>query len=84
MSYSSSEARRFDNIAVSAGPSPLGAWLIAAWRGLIARGIVAPPISTCEREAAEVRALADRFRKTDPGFAADLMCAANRHEAETD
>lgn len=32
-------------------------------------------------EAAEVRELARQFIKTDPGFAADLYAAADRHEA---
>ena len=31
-------------------------------------------------EANELRAFADQYRKTDPGFAADLMAAADRHE----
>ena len=39
-----------------------------------------------ERSRAEdverVRALAGRYAKTDPGFAADLYAAAARHEAE--
>lgn len=33
-------------------------------------------------EAARVRALARHHAATDPGFAADLMAAADRHEAE--
>ena len=33
-------------------------------------------------EAAQVRALARRHAGTDPGFAADLMAAADRHEAQ--
>jgi hypothetical protein len=33
-------------------------------------------------EAARVRALARRHAATDPGFAADLMAAADRHEAQ--
>ncbi|HSC01609.1 MAG TPA: hypothetical protein VLE45_16945 [Burkholderiaceae bacterium] len=32
-------------------------------------------------EAALVRAMAHRHMNTDPGFAADLMAAADRHEA---
>ena len=32
------------------------------------------------REAAEVRAMAYQYLKTDPGFAGDLFAAANRHE----
>ena len=31
-------------------------------------------------EANELRAYADQYRRTDPGFAADLMAAADRHE----
>ena len=31
-------------------------------------------------EAQNVRALADSYSKTDPGFAADLYAAAARHE----
>jgi hypothetical protein len=33
-------------------------------------------------DAARVRALARRHASTDPGFAADLMAAADRHEAQ--
>jgi hypothetical protein len=33
-------------------------------------------------DAAQVRALARRHAGTDPGFAADLMAAADRHEAQ--
>jgi hypothetical protein len=32
------------------------------------------------REAAEVRALADGYHRIDPRFAAELYCAADRHE----
>ena len=32
------------------------------------------------RDAADVRALAYRHMKSDPGFAADLFAAADRHE----
>jgi hypothetical protein len=31
-------------------------------------------------EAAGVRALANRYRHSDPGFASDLYAAADRHE----
>jgi hypothetical protein len=31
-------------------------------------------------DAASVRALADRYRRSDPGFASDLYAAADRHE----
>jgi hypothetical protein len=33
-------------------------------------------------EAARVRDMARRFAAVDPGFAADLMAAADRHEAQ--
>ena len=33
-------------------------------------------------DAAQVRALARRHAAIDPGFAADLMAAADRHEAQ--
>lgn len=36
------------------------------------------------RELAEVRALADRYRRSDPGFASDLYAAAARHESTLD
>ena len=35
-------------------------------------------------EAAYVRAMARRHAATDPGFAADLMAAADRHETQHD
>lgn len=35
-------------------------------------------------EAAAVRALAYRHRRTDPGFAADLYAAADRHERDSE
>lgn len=43
----------------------------------------AAPISTRRdrvAEAAEVRAMAQGYRNSDPGFAADLFAAADRHE----
>lgn len=38
------------------------------------------PVSPHVREAAAVRAMADRYRDIDRGFAADLYGAADRHE----
>ncbi len=35
---------------------------------------------TAAIEAAQVRAMARRLAATDPGFAADMMAAADRHE----
>lgn len=40
----------------------------------------AAPISSRAREAAEVREMANGVQATDPGFAADLYAAADRHE----
>jgi hypothetical protein len=37
------------------------------------------PRSTAD-ELADVRALADSYRQSDPGIASDLYAAANRHE----
>jgi hypothetical protein len=35
-------------------------------------------------DAAAVRALADSYRQSDPGFASDLYAAAERHERDAD
>lgn len=40
----------------------------------------ATPEETSAREVQAVRAMADSFRDTDPGFASDLYAAACRHE----
>jgi hypothetical protein len=39
-----------------------------------------PAALQARREAAAVRAMADTYRATDPGFASDLYAAASRHE----
>jgi hypothetical protein len=39
------------------------------------------PAEAASREAERVRAMARHHLATDPGFAADLMAAADRHEA---
>lgn len=80
MNYS--HTARLDNIALHAGPSPLGAWLGAALRSLVHRGKPKPAAGDREREAAEVRAWAMTLQRTDPRFAADLFAAADRHEAQ--
>ena len=49
--------------------------LLARW----SRGL--SPAEEAAREAAMVRALARHHMNTDPGLAADLMAAADRHEA---
>jgi hypothetical protein len=73
----------------SLGPaeaSPLQALLSSAARLLrfTAKAPVKPAPRDVVREAAEVRALAHSYRKTDPGFAADLYAAADRHELAGD
>jgi hypothetical protein len=39
-----------------------------------------PAPRSMAEELADVRALADSYRKSDPGFASDLYAAADRHE----
>lgn len=41
-----------------------------------------PSATAAARAAARVRELANRVQASDPGFAADLRCAADRHEAQ--
>ena len=76
-------------------PTPRGAiWAargaVAAWRliaGVFAalRDVKHPARAAMQaaRDAAHVRALARLHAQTDPGFASDLMAAADRHEATT-
>lgn len=58
---------------------------VAAWTGL--RGLFSArrrersPELDAAIEAARIRAMARRHAATDPGFAADLQAAADRHEA---
>ncbi len=80
MNYSTTATGYFDNIAASAGPSPLGTWLVNALRRLMSRSAAAPAPSNREREAAEVRAFAQSIRGKDPRQADDLFAAADRHE----
>ncbi len=49
-----------------------------AWRAITAKTEPAP--RSAAEELAAVRALADSYRRTDPGFASDLYAAADRHE----
>jgi hypothetical protein len=54
---------------------------------LLARLFMSPPRPTVRShaaEAAEVRAMARTWEKTDPGFASDLYAAAARHEGLPD
>ena len=80
--------------------SPSIAWAVAApaWTLLWARlrqaaSRLAPrPALTAEeaaarevvRQANAVRELADRYRRSDPGFASDLYAAAERYERSFD
>jgi hypothetical protein len=58
----------------------------AAWAGLSrwlgAQRRAGAAADTPAIEAARVREMARRFAAVDPGFAADLMAAADRHEAQ--
>lgn len=61
------------------------AWLALGeeFKKLKQRWFARPPKSADDyaREAAELREMAYRYLKTDPGFAGDLFAAANRHES---
>lgn len=50
--------------------------LVHGWRHRLQ-----PARSSLAEDCAAVRALADTYRRTDPGFAADLEAAALRSEA---
>jgi hypothetical protein len=49
-----------------------------AWRTATTRAEATP--RGMAEELASVRALADSYRRSDPGFASDLYAAADRHE----
>jgi hypothetical protein len=51
-----------------------------AWRTLTTKAQTAP--RNMADELASVRALADSYRRSDPGFASDLYAAADRHERD--
>ena len=54
---------------------------IVLWRALADLGRSAKPRGKSPaQEAQDVRELAWSYRETDPGFAADLAAAADRHE----
>ena len=80
MNHSTTASGYFDNIAASAGPSPLGTWLITALRRLMSPSAVTSGPSRREREAAELRVYAASIRATDPRQADDLFAVADRHE----
>ena len=52
----------------------------ALWRFLSRRPRVPTAAEMAAHEASMLRALARHHMATDPGFAADLMAAADRHE----
>lgn len=73
--------------------APGGRWLwhgIGSWaqtlRSTLKVLAAIPPVGTqgahdeAALEAADVRTLAQHYRRSDPGFASDLMAAADRHE----
>jgi hypothetical protein len=63
--------------SVWAASAALSAWgLLLRLFGQPARAKATSPLA----EAAAVRALAREFMTSDPGFAADLFAAADRHE----
>ncbi len=53
---------------------------VALWAAGTQRPVFVPRVLTAAEEAAELREFAALHMKTDPGFAADLFAAADRHE----
>jgi hypothetical protein len=77
------------NSATLTGPAiaghPASVWqrlcsLVAQMR----RGTPTSAEAAAARDAEAVRALADRYRRSDPGFASDLYAAAARYESSLD
>lgn len=64
-------------LAPSATHFMLNQWR-QAWRTVMTKTQAAP--RSLGEELASVRALADSYRNSDPGFASDLYAAADRHE----
>lgn len=69
-------------------PEPRGAAWAARAATALWQWLAGPPRATSAAEvavhqAAAVRALAQRHQTNDPGFAADLLAAADRHEVST-
>jgi hypothetical protein len=64
------------------GSGLAAAWIVAAEQNLkrLRALLSSSAPDDAVRDAAGVRALAYRHLKTDPGFAADLFAAADRHE----
>jgi hypothetical protein len=68
---------------------PMPAWrgllqAIASRLGLRAASAHDAAAAKTARELAAVRALADRYHRSDPGFASDLYAAAARYESSLD
>jgi hypothetical protein len=82
ITYSMTATGRVADLSASSGPSPLGAWLGMALQRLRARLASSRTLHDRVRELAEVRALADSVRESDPGFADDLFAAADRYEVQ--
>jgi hypothetical protein len=61
----------------------VAAGLFTRLLGWAARPVTAQKPSRAA-EAADVREMAYRVLRTDPGFAADLFAAADRHEGQDD
>ncbi len=80
MNISTTATAPHADIAVPAGPSALGIWLRSALKRALTPAHKAPAVRDLAFEAAKVRAFAMTVRDTDPGFAADLFAAADRHE----
>lgn len=60
---------------------PRGArWAAGLFQAVVRAFGAAPKALTRAQEAAEVREMARQMQATDPGFAADLYAAADRHE----
>ena len=71
-----------DTTATISALAPGVAILNTMLQGLRRRAHPAP--SNLVADIAAVRALADSYRHSDPGFAADLYAAAARHEVQSE
>lgn len=60
----------------------LAALIPSSWRLAHKPAASISAADSAAREAQAVRAMAQTYAKTDPGFAADLYAAAARHEAD--
>lgn len=81
----STSSTTFDALSVPRPAAPRGARLAATLFARAARWLTqpaAPRARATAPDAAAVRQLAYGLMRTDPGFAADLFAAADRHELE--